>query len=329
VATAVPAKTRAAGGEPDPGGGAPTRPGRLAPHEWRRLRTGLLFISPWIVGVLAFVVYPIVYSFLVSLTRYSGMSAPEWLGLRNYTAAAVDPLVHTAVHNTVFYALLAVPLGLVVALGIAIAMNQNLREVAWYRTALFIPSLVPAFALGFVFVVFVNPQYGLVNQALGLFGGGSFNLLGDPTTAKLVIVAMAQLAAGNAALIFLAGLRNIPTTLYEAARIDGAGPVRQFLSITLPLVSPVVLFNLITGITGALQIFTEGYVVSSGDEEGIGAPDNGTLFYMLYLYRNAFTYASLGYASALAVVLFLTGIALSALVYRLSQRFVTYDVETG
>jgi multiple sugar transport system permease protein len=327
VATAVRADARPVVPGPDPGGGARAR--RLPPHERRRLRTGLLFISPWIVGVLVFVVYPIVYSFAVSLTRYSGMGAPEWLGLRNYAAAAVDPLVHTAIGNTAFYALLAVPLGLVVALMIAIAMNQNVREVAWYRTALYIPSLVPAFALGFVFVVFVNPQYGMVNQVLGAFGGGSFNLLGDPTTAKLVIVAMAQLAAGNAALIFLAGLRNIPTTLYEAARIDGAGPVRQFFSITLPLVSPVVLFNLITGITGALQIFTEGYVVSSGDDEGIGAPDNGTLFYMLYLYRNAFTYASLGYASALAVVLFLTGIALSALVYRLSQRFVTYDVETG
>jgi multiple sugar transport system permease protein len=328
VVTAIDVDARSAGaGPPTP---APPRASRrLAPHEWRRLRIGLTFISPWIVGVLVFVVYPILYSFGVSLTRYSGMRTPEWLGLRNYAAAAVDPLVHTAVGNTVFYALLAVPLGLVVALGIAIAMNQNVREVAWYRTALYIPSLVPAFALGFVFVVFVNPQYGLVNQALGLFGGGSFNLLGDPTTAKLVIVAMAQLAAGNAALIFLAGLRNIPPTLYEAARIDGAGPARQFFSITLPLISPVVLFNLITGVTAALQIFTEGYVISSGQADGIGAPDNGTLFYMLYLYRNAFTYASLGYASALAVLLFVVGIALSALVYRLSQRFVTYDVESG
>jgi multiple sugar transport system permease protein len=259
----------------------------LDARDRRRLRTGLLFVSPWIVGVLAFVVYPIVYSLVISLTRYSGMESPEWIGVTNYVSAAVDPLVRTAIWNTLFYALLAVPCALVVSMLVALAMNQDLREVAWYRTALYIPSLVPTFALSFVFVVFVNPQYGVVNRVLGLFGGQDVNLLGDPTSIKFVIVAMAQLAAGNAALIFLAGLRNIPTTLYEAARVDGAGPVRQFFSITLPLVSPVVLFNLITGISASLQIFTEGYVVSAAASATVGGPDNGTLFYMLYVYRDA------------------------------------------
>lgn len=291
----------------------------------RALRIGLLFISPWIVGVIVFVLYPLAYSLVISLTRYSGMTDPVWVGLGNYATAISDPLVATSVGNTLYYAALAVPIGLAVALLLALAMDRKVKEVAIYRTALYIPSLVPAFAMSFIFVVFVNPQFGLFNQFLALFGGETTNLLGEPTTAKTVIVLMAQLAAGNAALIFLAGLRNIPDTLYEAARIDGAGRVRQFVSITLPLLSPVILFNLITGISGSLQVFTEAYVLTNG----VGGPDNGTLFYMLYLYKNAFSYASLGYASALAVLLFLAGMLLAGLVYWLSRRFVNYDVAAG
>lgn len=298
---------------------------RLTNGERRRLRTGLLFISPWIVGVLAFVIYPLVYSFGISLTRYSGMQTPTFVGMQNYVAAFTDPLVRTSTGNTLFYAGLAVPVGLVVAVVLALCMNRNVREVAVYRAALYIPSLVPAFALAFIFAVFVNPQFGLVSRVLAAFGRQNVDLLQDPTTAKIVIVTMAQLGAGNAALIFLAGLRNIPATLYEAARVDGASPLRQFTSITLPLLSPAILFNLITGISGALQVFTEAYVLTNGK----GDPDNGTLFYMLYLYKNAFSYASLGYACALAVLLFVAGMILSLVVFVISRRFVSYDVAAG
>jgi multiple sugar transport system permease protein len=294
-------------------------------QERRRLRVGLLFVAPWLVGVLVFVAYPLVYSIAISLTRYSGMLSPTFVGLRNYQTAFKDPLVGTAVGNTVFYAVLAVPIGLLVSVLLALAMNRNLREVPVYRAILYLPSLIPAFALSFIFVVFTNPQFGLFTRFLNLTGAQNTNLLGEPTSAKLVIVLMAQLGAGNAALIFLAGLRNIPTTLYEAARVDGAGPWQQFTSITLPLLSPAILFNLITGISGALQVFTQAYVLTNG----VGGPDNGTLFYMFYLYRNAFSYASLGYASALAVLLFLVGMLLAGLVYWLSRRFVSYDVAAG
>jgi multiple sugar transport system permease protein len=219
--------------------------------------------------------------------------------------------------------LIAVPVGLFVALMLALAMNQNVREVAIYRTILYMPSLIPAFAMSFIFIVFVNPQYGIVNQFLGLFGMPDTNLLGEPSLAKIVIIVMAQLGAGNTALIFLAGLRNIPDQIYEAARVDGAGPMRQFLSITLPLLTPSILFNLITGISGAMQVFTEAFILTNG------GPDNATLFYMLYLYKNAFSYGQLGYASALAVLLFLFGLLLAGLVYWLSKRFVNYDVSAG
>jgi multiple sugar transport system permease protein len=293
--------------------------------EKRRVRIGIAFISPWIVGVLVFVAYPLIYSFVISLTRYSGMNGATFVGFGNYVAAVIDPLVHTAVGNTLFYAAIAVPVGIVVAIVIALAMNQDVKEISWYRTALYIPSLIPTFALAFIFVVLVNPQTGIVNQALKLVGVPATNLLGDPTTAKLVIVALAQMGAGNAALVFLAGMRGIPKTLYEAARVDGAGPVRQFFALTLPLISPAILFNLITGISNGLQVFTEAYVISSGTG-GLGSPDNGTLFYMLYLYKNAFSYAQLGFASAMAVLLFLAGMVLSGLVYWLSRRFVNYDV---
>ena len=296
---------------------------RLSRRDKRNLRVGLLFISPWIIGVAAFVIYPLVYSFAISLTQYSGMQTPTFIGLQNYVAAFLDPLVRTSVGNTVYYMLVAVPLGLVVALLLALAMNRNVREVAVYRTLLYLPSLIPMFAMSFIFIVFVNPQFGIVNQFLGLFGMPDTNLLGEPRYAKIVIILMSQLAAGNAALIYLAGLRNIPSTLYEAARIDGAGRMKQFTAITLPLLTPTILFNLITGVSGAMMVFTEAYIMTDG------GPDNATLFYMLYLYRNAFSYGQLGFASALAVLLFLFGMLLAGLIYWLSRRFVNYDVAAG
>lgn len=313
------------GVESGPGGSSPGRRGRtrMTGRQKKNLRTGLLFISPWMIGVAVFVIYPLIYSFAISLTQYSGMQTPTFIGLQNYVSAFTDPLVRTAVGNTLYYMLIAVPVGLVVALLLALAMNRNVREVALYRTLLYLPSLIPAFAMSFIFIVFVNPQFGIINQFLSLFGAPDTNLLGEPSTAKLVMILMAQLGAGNAALIYLAGLRNIPATLYEAARVDGAGRMRQFLSITLPLLTPTILFNLITGVSGAMMVFTEAYIMTNG------GPDNATLFYMLYLYRNAFSYGQLGFASALAVLLFLFGMVLAGLIFWLSRRFVNYDVSAG
>ena len=322
---AVDARSADPGGAAEPATVDPPARARRSTVRRRNLRTALLFISPWIIGVLIFIVYPVAYSIGLSFTRYSGMEAPTWVGLQNYVTAFLDPLVRTSVGNTVFYAVIAVPLGLVVALTLAIAMNQNVREVALYRTIFYAPSLIPAFAMSFIFIVFLNPQFGVFNRILNVFGGSNVNLLGDPTGVKIAIILMAQLGAGNAALIFLAGLRNVPKTVYEAARVDGAGPIRQFVSITFPLLTPVLLFNLITGVSGALQVFTEAYIVTNGT----GDPDAGALFYMMYLYKNAFGFAELGYASALAVLLFLVGLALALLIFWLSRRFVNYDVEAG
>ncbi|WP_157508045.1 carbohydrate ABC transporter permease [Ktedonobacter racemifer] len=285
-----------------------------------QLRKGLLFISPWLIGFLVFVLYPLIYSLVMSFARYSGLQPPVWLGWQNYTRLFTDPLVWKSVDNTVFYAIRAVPIGLIIGLLLALAMSRVVKEVSVYRTALYLPSLIPVFAMSFIFIVLINPQYGIVNEFLGLFGVPNTNYLGDPTGAKNVIVALAQLGAGNTALIFLAGLNSIPQTLYEAARIDGANRLTSFLRVTFPLLSPVILFNLITGISSGLQVFTPAYIMTNG------GPDNGTLFYMYYMYKNAFSYAQLGYACALSVVLFLAGLLLAVIVYTISQRFVNYEI---
>lgn len=284
-------------------------------------RRGLLFISPWIIGFLAFNLYPLVYSLIVSFTRYTGMQSAHWYGVQNYARLFSDPVAGTAVYNTGFYTIFAVPIGLIVALALALGMNRKVREVAIYRTAFYIPSLVPAFAFSFIFIILMNPGYGMVNQVLQVFGVTPRDWLGSPVGAKAVIIAMAQFGAGNAALIFLAGLNNIPETLYDAARVDGAGAIRRFRSITIPLLSPVILFNGITAVNAGLAIFTPAYIITGG------GPNNGTLFYLLYLYNNAFHYAQLGYASAMAVLLFIVGVFLAWLIWMLSRRFVHYSIE--
>jgi multiple sugar transport system permease protein len=297
--------------------------GKMTRKERANLFKGLLFISPWIVGFVAFVLYPLVYSFVFSFTRYSGLQAPVWIGFQNYTRWFLDPLTWKSIYNTLFYTVWAVPVGVVIALLLALAMNRKVREIAVYRTILYIPSLVPAFALSFIFIVLVNPQFGILNDFLGLFGVPSTDYFGHPTSAKVVIIALAQLGAGNAALIFLAGLTSIPKTVYEAAQIDGASRIRRFFNITLPMLSPTILFNVITALSAGLQIFTPAYIITKG------GPDNGTLFYMYYMYKSAFSYAQLGYACTLSVVLFLFGLVLAVILYTIAQRYVSYETTTA
>lgn len=293
---------------------------RLTSKERSNVIKGLLFISPWLMGFLVFVLYPIIYSISLSFLRYSGLQPPIWLGWQNYTRMLSDALFWKSLYNSVYYALFAVPIGIVVAIMLALAMNCPVREVGIYRAAIYMPSIVPVFAMSLVYIGLINPQYGLFSYVFSLLGLPQTNYLSDPEGAKLVIVSLAQFGAGSTALIFLAGLRSIPQTLYDAARIDGANRLQCFFRITLPLLSPVILFALITGVTAALQVFDPSYIMTGG------GPDNGTLFYMFYLYNNAFRYAQLGYASALAFVLFIIGLLLALLIYKLSQYFVHYEL---
>lgn len=294
------------------------RPSRLGR---RNFLLGLAFISPWAIGFVAFLVYPIVSNVWYSFTDYSGFGHADFIGLDNYTRMRDDELFWKSLYNTLYYTLLAVPVGVVVAITLAVAMNQRVREVGVYRAAIFLPSILPIFALSFIFVWILNPRYGLVNDGLRLVHVESINWLGDPTWARLSIVMLAQLGAGQYALIFLAGLRGIPATLYEAAAIDGAGALRKFRFITLPLLTPLILYDIIIGLGLGLQIFTQAYIITEG------GPSNATLFYVLYLYRQAFRYGDFGYAAALSWVLFLISLVLALIVFRTARRWVHYELQ--
>ncbi len=290
-----------------------------SPLERRKLLLGLLFISPWIVGFLAFTVYPIIYTLRISFTRYSGFGEPMWIGLANYKALWTDTVFWDSLQNTLYYTALAVPIGIVVALAMAIAMNQPLREVSLYRAALYLPSVLPLFAVSFIFIALLDPNRGIVNQMMVALGLPNINWFGDPRYAKLGLVLLAQFGAGNTALVFLAGLKAIPKTLYEAAVLDGAGPVRRFFSVTLPLMTPVILYSLILGLSLGLQVFAQAYIITNG------GPANATNFYVFYLYNQAFRYSQMGAASAMAWVLFIITLLLALLIFRTSKRWVNYE----
>jgi multiple sugar transport system permease protein len=297
---------------------------RMGALERRNLRWGLLFISPWLFGFLALGVFPILYTFYLSLTRYSGLRDPIFLGLGNYQRMAADPQFWKATYNTIYYTLLAVPIGVVVAMALALVMNQKLKEVAFYRAIFYLPSILPVFAISFIFVVFLNPGYGLLNYALSSIGLRSPNWLGDPAYTKLALVMIAQLGAGQYALIFLAGLKGIPVELYESASIDGAGPIRKFFNITLPLMTPVILYDLIIGLSLGLQVFTPAFILTGGGERAAG-PDNSLLTFVFLIYRQAFQFGQMGYAAAVSVVLFVVSIVLAAVVFRWARGWVYYE----
>jgi multiple sugar transport system permease protein len=292
---------------------------RLSRKERRNLVTGLLFVSPWIVGFLAFLVYPILYTLRISFTQYSGFGEPKWIGLGNYRDLLNDDLFWTSLYNTLYYTVLAVPIGVVVAMGLALAMNQPVPEVPIYRAILYLPSIIPLFALSFIFLILLNPTQGIFNQLLIALGLPNINWFGDPAWTKLAFVFIAQFGAGQVALIFLAGLKGIPVTLYEAAMLDGAGAWSRFRNITVPMMTPVILYDLILGLSLGLQVFTQAYVITQG------GPADASRFYVLYLYDNAFRYGKMGYAAALAWVLFLITFVLAMLIFRSSRRWVYYE----
>jgi len=296
--------------------------------DQRNLRNGLLFISPWIIGFAAFQIYPILYSLRLSFTTYSGLGAWVDTGLENFSHMFKDPLFWRAAYNTLYYTVLAVPIGVVVAIVLALAMNQRVKEVSAYRAILYLPSILPIFALTFVWVVFVNPRYGLLSYGLNEIGIPAPDWIGDPKWTKLSIVILAQLGAGGPALIFLAGIRAIPRDLFESAQMDGAGPFRRFFRITLPLITPVILYDIILGLSLGLQVFTQAYIITSsgGGGQNTAGPLNSLLFYVFYIYRTAFEYTQMGYASALVWVLFIVSLALALTVFRWARSWVHYEI---
>jgi multiple sugar transport system permease protein len=295
---------------------------RLTRKERHNLFLGLAFISPWLIGFVVFLVYPIYYTIKISFTKYTGFGEPKWVGLQNYRDMINDEKFWTAVYNKLYYTALAVPVGVVVAMVLALAMNQPLPEVPIFRAIIYIPSVIPLFTLAFIYQVLMNPTQGIFNRILMWFGLPNINWFGDPAYAKLALVILAQYGAGQAAIVFLAALKGIPGSLHEAASLDGAGTWRRFWNITLPLMTPVILYDIILGLSLGLQIFTQVYILG-GDPPG--GPADSTMVYVLYLYVNAFRYGALGYAAAMAWVLFLVTLVLALIIFKTSKWWVNYE----
>jgi multiple sugar transport system permease protein len=290
-------------------------------RELRSLFIGLLCVSPWLFGFLAFLLYPLLANFQMGMTDYSGFGDATWVGLKNYQDLFADPLFWAAIYNTLFYTIFAVPLGIIVAILIAIAMNQKVREIPIYRALIYLPSIAPTFALSMMMIWLMNPRFGLVNYFLGLFGVPTINWLGDPHWSKIAIILLAQLGAGPIGLIFLAAMRAIPSTVYDAASLDGASSWKKFYHITLPLITPAILYDIIIGIGLGLQIFVPAYIMTEG------GPLNSTTFVALYIYNNAFKYSRFGFAAATSGILFLINALLAISIFRSSKFWVNYDVE--
>ncbi len=290
-------------------------------QERKRTAMAMLFISPWIIGFLGFMVYPFYYLIRISFTSYSGFGDPVGIGLDNYRRMLDDAVFWTSVQNTIYYMALAVPIGIVMAMSLALCMNQELPEIPLYRVLIYLPSVLPLFAISLIAIAMLSPTTGIVNELFRTVGWNPPNWLGNPDYAKIAIVGLAQYGAGQTALIFLAGLKGIPIHLYEAAKLDGAGSWNRFRNVTLPLMTPIILYNLIGGISSGLQVFTQAFIMT------MGGPANSTRFYVFYLYDNAFRYGGqIGYAFAMGVVLFIVTFILAGLIFFTSSRWVHYDL---
>lgn len=288
---------------------------------WREAVDGWLFITPWLLGFLFFTAGPMIGSAVISFLDWEILTPPTWVGLANFRQMATDPLFGLSLYNTAYYTFIGVPIYLVAALLMALILNLHLRGITFYRTIFFLPSLTPAVANALLWVWIFSPDFGLANYFLQAVGLPPQKWLFDVNLAKPSLILMGLWGIGSQMIIFLAGLQGIPQTLYEAASIDGASEWRRFWSITLPMLSPTLFFNLVIGIIGSFQVFTTAYIATQG------GPQNATLFYVLYLWRNGFDYFKMGYASALAWVLLLIVLALTMLQFGLAKRLVYYEVE--
>jgi multiple sugar transport system permease protein len=294
----------------------------MTKSERRNLRNGLLFISPWLFGFLMFSIYPLVMSVYYSFTDYNVVQPPVWSGLNNYEELFFeDPLFWTSLYNTLYFTLFSVPLSLAVSLGIALLLNMKIPAMSVYRTIFFLPSIVPLVASSVLWLWVLNPDNGLINAMLIQVGIEGPGWIADPTWAKPSLVLMSLWGIGGAVVIFLAGLSDVPETLYEVAELDGAGHWAKFRNVTLPMMTPTILFNLVMGLILSFQYFTQVYVMTNGR----GTPADSTMFYALYLYRQSFYYLRMGYASAMAWMLFAVILAATLAVLASSKRWVYYQ----
>ena len=286
-------------------------------------RLGWLMASPWIIGFVIFTAGPMIASLWLAGTSWDLLTPPQWVGLANFqTMLWEDELPLHAMRITVLYAVMALPLHLFFGVSLAMLLNTKIRGLAILRTIYYLPAILAGVAVALLWRWIFSPDFGLLNLALSQIGIQGPAWLSDRTWVMPSFVLMSLWGVGGSMVIYLAGLQGIPTDLYEAADMDGANWFRRIINITLPMLSPVIFFQLIMGIIHAMQIFTQAFIMTNG------GPANASLFYMLYLYRQAFQYFNMGYASALAWVLFVCILLLTLLIFRTASSWVYYEAET-
>jgi len=286
----------------------------------REALAGYLFLMPWILGFIIFLAGPMIASMYLSFTEYKIVKPATWIGLDNYYRMFVtDELFYHSLKVTITYTVFSVPLGIIAALCVALLLNQKIVFSGVFRTIFYLPSVISGVAVAIVFAWIFNYRFGILNYFLSLVGIQGPSWLGHPRWTLWAFVLMSLWGIGANTVIFLAALQGVPKELYEAAQIDGAGAWRRFWNITLPMISPAILFVMIMGVIGTLQTFTQAYIMTGG------GPANATLFYILYLYKNAFNWFEMGYASALAWALFVIILVLTLILLRSSTRWVYYE----
>jgi len=293
----------------------------------RRSLTGYAFIAPWLIGFFVLTAGPMIASLVISLHSWSMLSPPTWVGFDNYQSIiADDPLFLTSLLNTAVYVLFSVPLGVGAALALALLLHNRNPGMGFFRTAIFIPSITNIVAVSVLWLWIFNPEFGLLNSFLRLLGMEGPLWLQSETWAKPSLVLMSLWGVGGTTIIFLAALQGIPRELYEASELDGAGPARRFFHITVPMISPALFFSSVMGVIGSFQVFAQAFVMTGDAQPGSeGGPNNATLFLVLYLYKKAFQEFRMGYASALAWILFFIILIFTLLQTRLSRKRVYYE----
>lgn len=299
-----------------------SRTGKASAKVRREAWEGRLFITPWLIGFIVFVAGPMVASLYYSFTEYNVLNPPTWVGLKNYDALFTrDRLFLTSLGNTAYFVFFSVPFNLTIAFGVALLLQIKIRGINIFRTLYYLPVLTPAVASALTWSLIFSAD-GVLNSLLRLIGLNPVNWLFSPDITKLVFVAMGFWTTGTTTIIFLAGLQNIPQELYDAASIDGAGRFRRFRYVTIPMMTPYLFFNLVLGIISSFQIFVPAYIITNG------GPINSTLFYVLHMYNKGFRNLQLGYASAMAWILFVIIISFTYIQFRLARRWVFYESQT-
>lgn len=283
-----------------------------------RLNVGLLFVAPWIMGFLAFTLYPFVTTFYYSFTKFSGVGSPTFDGITNYRTMFTDGLFWYSLYNTFYYTVVEVPLSTVAAIGIAMLLNMKIRGLAIYRAVFYLPTVVPMVASSMLWLWIFNPSFGIINDILSAAHISGPGWMFSIIWSKPTFIIMGVWGIGAPMVIYLAALQGVPQHLYEAASLEGAGPLQRIRYVTLPMISPAILFNVVLALVASLQYFTQAYVITHG------GPNNATMFYSLYLYYEAFRYLNLGYASAMAWLLFVFVLIITLLLFKSSSRWVYY-----